>query len=198
MIRSRVGLAPLIYDVFKRPDGKLPSVEGIMQAQPGTASGSGMVRIRSTIVSKVDRTRFRISSVPILLHAFEHPYPFTQDIVAALRHHNEPCAQDCDNCAPPDVDLDWAYTHYAEFLNLVLKEGRREPGPEADLIWHAHQLTPRNYREYVVDQLNVFLDHLIPGKDLNAHRRRYVVQRFPEVVTVWRQAPQLFNQFTQQ
>ncbi len=27
--------------------------------------------------------------------------------------------------------------------------------------------------EYVVDQLNVFLDHLIPGKDLNAHRELF-------------------------
>ncbi|KAF4589012.1 hypothetical protein EYR40_010568 [Pleurotus pulmonarius] len=84
VINFRAGLAPLIYDVFKRPDGKLPSVDDIMQAQPGTSSGSGMVRIRSAIVSKVDHTRFRISSVPILLHAFEHPYPFTQDIVAAI------------------------------------------------------------------------------------------------------------------
>ncbi len=61
VIKFRVGLPPLIYDVFKRPDGKLPSVDDIMQAQPGISSGSGMVRIRSAIVSKVDHTRFRIS-----------------------------------------------------------------------------------------------------------------------------------------
>lgn len=91
---------------------------------------------------------------------------------------------------PSNSDLDMAYVKYEDFLQRIVTPERREPGLEDDLIWHTHQLMPKQYRcvrymEVLIDMshkksrvnvvsyIGVFLNHLPAGENGNGYRKYY-------------------------
>ncbi|KAF4563682.1 hypothetical protein EYR36_002920 [Pleurotus pulmonarius] len=188
-IQSRC--ASIVAQVWKCLEGDKGEIQSLKDlAESAANEGSSTMAYIANKLSRADA--LRAESLPILLRAFEHSYPFTQDVVVAL-HHQRPFIDTIYNQGwsaskadvPSDSDLNEAYMLYVDFLNLVLHITRREPGWQDDLIWHTHQLMPQNYRAFIVDHLHVYLDHLPKGEDMNAFRHHYDNEKNPKSVAVW-------------
>ncbi|KAF4562688.1 hypothetical protein EYR36_004082 [Pleurotus pulmonarius] len=156
-----------VWKCFESENGKLTRLEDIA-ALSATERCSIMEYIAKTLSSP--ESILIPENVPLLLRAFEHSYPFTQDIVDALRHqyqfmqiiHDEGWSQSTSK--PSDDDLDAAYAEYAEFLQRIAIQGSGDPQWRDDLLWHTHQLMPTQYRVGVVIYIQYFLDHLPRGE----------------------------------
>ncbi|KAG9218050.1 hypothetical protein CCMSSC00406_0008827 [Pleurotus cornucopiae] len=168
--------------------GEIPSLKDL--ATSAANEGSGTMAYIANKLSRADA--LRAESLLILLRAFEHSYPFTQDVVVAL-HHQRPFINVYkqgwsapQTAVPSDGDLDDAYALYADFLDRVIHIQRREPGWQDDPIWHTHQLMPQTYRAFIVGYLHVYSDHLPKAKTRT--RPHYDNKRNPKSVSVWVQS----------
>ncbi|KAL4266764.1 Glycine-rich domain-containing protein-like protein [Pleurotus pulmonarius] len=178
-----------VWSCFESGGGRLIPLHDV--ATMAAAEGRSIMAYVAETLSKPD-SAIRPESIPALLRAFEHSFPFTQDVVDAL-HHQRRFIQDIYHRGwsklgtgrPSDAELDEAYACYGEFLHLVTTAARREPAWKEDLIWHTHQLMPERYRANVVNYTGLFLDHLPRGEDINAYRPKYDGARNPVAVSIW-------------
>ncbi|KAF9489681.1 hypothetical protein BDN71DRAFT_1593266 [Pleurotus eryngii] len=166
-----------VWKCLENPNGQLLSM-GDMVNLAATEGHS----IMAYIAKRLSRPEsvLRVESIPMLLRAFDHSYPFTQDVVDAL-HHQHPFIRTIfhqgwsrpNSGRPSHDDLGIAYAQYGEFLQRIVTPNRREPEWKDDLIWHTHQLMPQQYRVNIVNYIRVFLDHLPRGEDLNGYRPQH-------------------------
>ncbi|KAF9489706.1 hypothetical protein BDN71DRAFT_1435221 [Pleurotus eryngii] len=171
-----------VWKCLENTNGQLLSM-GDMVNLAATEGHSIMAYIAKRL-SRPDSV-LRVESIPMLLRAFDHSYPFTQDVVDA--GWSRP-----NSGGPSHDDLDIAYAQYGEFLQCIVTPNRREPEWKDDLIWHTHQLMPQQYRVNIVNYIRVFLDHLPRGEDLNGYRPQHDASKLAPV-SIWVQGGPVFH-----
>ncbi|KAG9218056.1 hypothetical protein CCMSSC00406_0008833 [Pleurotus cornucopiae] len=168
-----------VWGCFENGDGQLHSLKDVAMLA-ATERGDMMTYIAKRL--SLPDSALRPESIPLLLRAFEHSYPFTQDVVTAL-HHQRWFIQDVyrqgwtgfDPGGPSDKDLDTAYDQYNDFLERSITVERRDPEWKDDLIWHTHQLMPDRYRADVASYIQVFLDHLPRGEGSDGYGEDIII-----------------------
>lgn len=178
-----------VWRCFENGDGQLHSLKDVAMLA-ATERGDVMTYIAKRLT--LPDSDLRPESIPLLLRAFEHSYPFTQDVVTAL-HHQRWFIQDVyrqgwtglDPGGPSDEDLDTAYNQYNDFLERSITVERRDPEWRDDLIWHTHQLMPDRYRADVASYIQVFLDHLPRGEGSDGYGPSHNTSSDPLTVSVW-------------
>ncbi|KAF4586563.1 hypothetical protein EYR38_010842 [Pleurotus pulmonarius] len=184
-----------VWKCLEDKNGQLLTLEDL--AILATNEGQSIMAYIAKRLTRSD-SALRMESIPMLLRAFDHLYPFTQDVVDAVvttikLKHQHPFIRTtyrqgwsrANSAGPSDSDLDIAHVQYENFLRRIMTPDRREPGWKDDLIWHTHQLMPERYRVNIVSYIGVFLDHLPAGEDVNGYRPRYDKSRNLHSVSIW-------------
>lgn len=162
-----------VWKCFTNENGELRPLKDVV-----ASASADRESIMVYIAKKLSQTglALRPESIPLLLRAYEHSYPFTQNVVFALLHQRQFIKNlysfgwsRSGSGIPLPTDLETAYLQYAEFLQAVTTPHPIEPGWKDDLIWHTHQLMPAKYRVNIVSYIQVFLNHLPRGEHVNGH-----------------------------
>ncbi|KAF7437586.1 hypothetical protein PC9H_004428 [Pleurotus ostreatus] len=156
---------------FENSDGQFHSLKDLAMSA-ATARGDMMTYIAKKLT--LPDSALRPESIPLLLRAFEHSYPFTQDVTTARWFIEDVYRQGWAG-GPSDEDLDMAYDQYNDFLERSVTVKRRDPQWRDDLIWHTHQLMPDRYRADIASYIHVFLDHLPRGEGSDGYGEDIVI-----------------------